>query len=348
MPNSITDFLSNGGLAETATPFGMANTPQGDKTALSGMLSGIMAIPKNLIDAAKEAPPIGLRREDFTDIPGAAQPTDRLVDASTQTAMALAGLGAPGAEAGAAGIFGGKLARTANLDKLNLASKMTREGATPSTIWGETGWFRSPTDGKWRFEIPDNKAKMLGHGLDYSREGDFGAGPAEAMYQHPELYEAYPELKNVKLYNSVYLNPKKPNGIGSFNERLNPQELEVSAKDLNTATDVGIHEMQHGVQGIENFARGGNPSRIAYLQAKMPSKIPLHELKTDPEDLYARLAGEVEARNAQVRAPLTPEQRAKIPPWMTMDEPFEKQLFYDPTGRNSEMVRALMGHKGNY
>jgi hypothetical protein len=51
---------------------------------------------------------------------------------------------------------------------------------------------------------------------------------------------------------------------------------------------------------------------------------------------YDRSAGEVEARNVQVRADMTPEQRRATPPWLTQDVPFEKQ-FVQQYGQRSPL-----------
>jgi len=57
----------------------------------------------------------------------------------------------------AAGIFGGRLAQTADHAALGRAEDMARKGADRDAIWNDTGWFQG-SDGKWRFEIPDNAA----------------------------------------------------------------------------------------------------------------------------------------------------------------------------------------------
>ena len=45
-----------------------------------------------------------------------------------------------------------------------------------------------------------------------------------------------------------------------------------------------------------------------------------------PNELYNRLAGEVEARNASRREAMTPEERAVTPPWETEDVPADRQI----------------------
>jgi len=57
------------------------------------------------------------------------------------------------------GMFLGKGAK--NADLLALKKAQALEGTkTPEDIWRDTGWFKG-VDGKWRFEISDEPAKML-------------------------------------------------------------------------------------------------------------------------------------------------------------------------------------------
>lgn len=303
-----------------AMPFGVGATPEGSPTALSSMLSGVMNLPKHLLENSQNSLDTGNY--------------DPKVPVSA--ALTLMGGAAPAAEAGAAGIFGGKLARTADIDKLIYANGMRKEGIHPDKILGETGWFKSPADDKWKFEIPDNNSRMISHGLDYSQEGRFFTGPAEAMFQHPELYKAYPELKNVKMYNTVYGNP--PNGVGKGSYDMNARVANIAAPDLANARSVALHELQHGVQGVENFARGGDPRYMALLQEKTPLKLPLPLQNADPHQIYGSLAGEVEARNVQKRMDFEPYERKLVPPWDSHDLAYTYQSLYNPT---NDMVSLL-------
>ena len=60
----------------------------------------------------------------------------------------------------------------------------------------------------------------------------------------------------------------------------------------------------------------------------------LYDSHTDsPMGQYFKLAGEVEARNAQFRANMTPEERAATPPWETEDVPESRQIVKFAVGR---------------
>jgi hypothetical protein len=78
--------------------------------------------------------------------------------------------------------------------------------------------------------------------------------------------------ENGKLYNSLVYQHRIPQKVDGWSE---------------DALETIVHELQHQIQNIEGFARGGNSA--------------------NPN--YHKLAGEVEARLAGARAKLTPEQR---------------------------------------
>lgn len=238
------------------------------------------------------------------------------------------------AEPGAAGILGGRLAHTAKIENMFKAEDMLDAGKRMSAIRNETGWFQTPTDNQWKFEIPDTYARLNQHGLNYAKEGDFRMGPAAAMMDHPALYEAYPQLANDLMYNTVLQKPHNGVGIGSFTP--SSKIIEIEAPDLRRARVIGLHELQHGVQDIEGFSGGGNPSDMARMQQY--AKVPPHEIKSNPVDAYERLGGEVEARNVMTRSLMSPTELAQRHPWQTMDTPWEHQLHYDPI---SQMVLAL-------
>jgi hypothetical protein len=71
--------------------------------------------------------------------------------------MAGGGAGTAGARDAGLGIFGGRLAKTADLEALARAQQMEAAGGLKHSIYDATGWFKGPDD-QWRFEIPDNNA----------------------------------------------------------------------------------------------------------------------------------------------------------------------------------------------
>lgn len=326
----------------------MAPQPSPLWPAFIGHLAhSVIDIPKNLIDTAAEAPPAGLRREDYTDIPGAAQPIDPLVKASTDQALGMAGRGMPMAETGAAGVFGGKLAKTANLRQLESAQNLITKGKAPEEVMKNTGWFQSPTDGQWRFEIPDNASS-----INHFPNNGFVGGPIEALYSHPELYKAYPQLRDFRMEN---YKADAPSGFMDLDKSL----ASVSAPTSKEARSIAAHEVQHGIQDIEGFQQGTDPREYAkVIEHGLKSGNGLQSYDYDKvremsHQAYARTAGEVEARNVQKRLDYSPIKRVAQMPWESQDFPYDKQLMIDPQtsvvsgiGRNGvfDPIRAIVDY----
>ena len=111
-------------------------------------------------------------------------------DWGPEMAMTMAGrMAAP--ESGAAGIFGGRLARTADLSALKVAEDARAQGYHPEVVRSSTGWHMGP-EGKWKFEIPDTGVTAL---PTYSMTGNLKRTIGNVV-EHPALFEAYPDLKN--------------------------------------------------------------------------------------------------------------------------------------------------------
>lgn len=183
----------------------------------------------------------------------ALQPGEALSDhpeiADAGAALSLDLLGAPamtpgGIVKGAAGIFGGKLAQTADHAKLARAESMAEQGATPSMIRDATGWHQG-VDGKWRFEI-DDSGSVMRPGLRSSM-GD--------QLFHPALYDAYPDLKDIKM---LWGSPPRQ---GHYERPLLGDERISLSQFGDDQRSVALHELQHAVQQREGFALGANPNQ---------------------------------------------------------------------------------------
>ncbi len=272
----------------------------------------------------------------------------------------------PFAQQGAAGIFGGRLAATADKAALARAEEMASKGAGRDDIWNATGWFQGP-DQKWRFEIPDNNSvigakaqeELLGQGSSH--------GKAAGVLWHNDLYAAYPELRNTDMASHIRDVPGGSYMTASVNGMRTPDMALAIGPTPESVRSVALHEMQHGVQGREGFSPGASPgqgenARFDYdapevrailaerdkferVLSKMPlllksgdsnphfSEVQKIIAKLDKQAEaqaalagYKREAGEVEARNVQTRMNMTPEQRRATPPWRTQDVPDEQQI----------------------
>jgi len=234
---------------------------QGGEKIVQGVAQGVADIPRRFITEAGAYQP-GVRREDYTDIPATggfgsfgSQPNDAPVAASTDTAAALMGGGTAFAKPGTAGIFGGRLAKTADQAALTKAEEMTAQAAHPDDIFKQTGWFKGADD-KWRFEIPDQTSRFTGNPVTESlMRYDKPTTMGEA-FSHPDLYAAYPQLQQTEFgvkYNPAYKGTYQPPVFGD------PPSITLSNMlNLGEMRSTNLHELQHAVQDIEGFAKGGN------------------------------------------------------------------------------------------
>lgn len=199
---------------------------------------------------------------------GDIQPIKDSFEAAAAVAAPGLGLNAAGMmPKNAVGIFGGRLARTADHAALTKAEELAAKGADRKAIWDQTGWFQG-ADGKWRFEIDDQGARFT-KGLDAARA--HGPADIDMILAHDKLYEAYPHARNVSFYPTIDMNI----GEGSFT-RFKPDpaypadrrtgvvrvgmDEEQPFQSHMAAERVTLHELQHAVQDREGFARGYNPT----------------------------------------------------------------------------------------
>ena len=93
-----------------------------------------------------------------------------------------------------------------------------------------------------------------------------------------------------------------------------------------------LHELQHAIQTKEGFARGGSAGEFT---------VPGANNRAEAFDQYERLAGEVEARNAQFRRDMTPEQRRQSFPPETEDIARDKQILRFDNPMRQQSVSAF-------
>lgn len=218
--------------------------------------------------------------------------------------------------------FAGERAKTADREALAAAKRMESEGATRDLIWRETGWFRG-VDGRWRFEIDDSKSKLRAFGPDMSMLG--------IELTHDPMFDAYPELVDVE-FNRV------PGTRGVFEPGgIIPSVISIG-KGVKDRRSVTLHEAQHAVQDVEQFAEGGNPGEFTYQNSPMFQYRRSYETATDA---YRRLAGEVEARTVQRRMNLTADQREDRPPWLDYDVPEDQQIIRMPVEGEQRSMASI-------
>lgn len=194
-------------------------------------------------------------------------------------------------------MFLGPTAKTADLTALNRAQDMARKGADERAIWDETGWFQG-ADGKWRFEIDDSGAEFLDQNLPaaegvydlagrwYREQGFdpkwFATGqypdmdrqalewakeniatarapevPLGDVMRHDALFSEYDDLADIAVAQQ-----RGGGAAGSYSADRNRMTLGGELLG-GSSRSTALHELQHGVQGREGFARGGSPDAFA-------------------------------------------------------------------------------------
>lgn len=135
------------------------------------------------------------------------------------------------------------------------------------------------------------------------------------VLEHPELYNVYPELRNLRIEQEL-----DPRYAGGFYEGAKKIAIKPSGDGggVRGPLSTTLHETQHAVQSIEDFERGFNPSIVSdewvsgmedFFKNAPPDKLSdddflalMTEFIDDPKYYgYKSAIGEVEARNVELR-----------------------------------------------
>lgn len=327
--------------------------PLGSPTEPAGAFKseGGTQVPGN-VDWTKMNQPFGsIRSNSPEDTPVVAQAAGgriRITEGDIERAINVGMGGGPGTMVGI---------KSKIFDKNALAQAqiMASHGAHPDEIFMQTGTFKG-RDGRWRQELDDSGSKLADRWINSKDPGPYEA-KLGAILDHPELYKAYPELKDVK----VRFDPNHP----SAHWDKTKNEI-VVGKHFRADKGTFYHEIQHAVQDIEGFAKGTYPGKaVADFKLKLQDAIQeparrLRELydagKTRNLDdhetaernwlthvitkfneyvkaatdeaytFYLRSAGETEARNVDTRVLMSARQRRQVPPSATEDLPPNLQI----------------------
>lgn len=219
---------------------------------------------------------------------GASDETKFLIDAQRKYEKALRTVG-KNTTGETQYLFAGRRSLTANETLRQTAEDMLKAGKTPQEVWEKTGW-KFDIDGMWKYEIDDSKMLYDGNGKYHSnpdirrfRELEEkiyfkNSGTEEEMAElqalsqnlkgvsmepkklgdmivHTELFEAYPQLRNVDVQFA-----NLPENVGAaYNPEINRIVINRNSKVLpeKVKKDI-IHEIQHAIQNEEGFASGAS------------------------------------------------------------------------------------------
>lgn len=185
---------------------------------------------------------------------------------------------------GTLGSFGGVGAKTADTGMLEKAQAFEKAGMDPDEIWQMTNWWRAP-DNRWKFQISPAGSHMKPEGLELHGEkpmelmrSKFKIPPEEytgkikpdektgdllerkitfldQIFHHPELFKAYPELKDIQIV--PLAKELEAEGIGG-RMRIADNTMEMSPSTLSDMHSMILHEIQHVIQAREGFSAGSS------------------------------------------------------------------------------------------
>lgn len=165
------------------------------------------------------------------------------------------------------------------------AELLSKQGIPDYKITEITGLERVPMGqgrmSEWGKQIPDVGATLnlkaveslktpLEKTIGYSKQTPIENVTVGNLLDHPELFNAYPEIKNIPVEKvngflsiggtQAYYDPAK-NTIGLTN--LNQFMMDKIDKQLSEKTSSLLHELQHYIQTVEQWPRGGSTSEFS-------------------------------------------------------------------------------------
>ena len=180
--------------------------------------------------------------------------------------------------------------QTIRMDNLDVAKQMEEAKKDAKAIKMATKWERG-ADGKWRYEMPDAKIKDMkdiGGGNIVKRFDDdmlWNDGKLADVIDAPGLFEAYPQLKDVRIDTDAIMNDMPSNGV--YNAKTNT--ITIHADELKYMNSILNHEIQHAIQYIEGFAKGGSPEQMEKefkaAQDEWKARAYAHELEEKAKEM---------------------------------------------------------------
>jgi len=162
------------------------------------------------------------------------------------------------------------------LQNRQVAQEMENGGKDVKTIRLATGWEKG-ADGKWRYEMPDVKFNDINiNTLNKNDKYNYIEDKLGKILKDNELFKTYPELRDTELVLYSFSNPEGTTGryTGNFETpNIALWGVDYSKPELtNEQKSTLIHEIQHAIQDIEGFARGGSSSKFLNLDNPLFAK----------------------------------------------------------------------------
>jgi len=164
-------------------------------------------------------------------------------------------------------------------------------GSAALAVWEEHLIFRGP-DERLRREISDEKFRLS----NFQDRFTFDGSTLGECLEHAELFRLsrYSKLQD---YAVTFERLQRRTTACGFYPSVLVLKFNADYQGLERLEDLVLHEVQHMVQHIADFARGGHPDIDG--------------------DRYCFMLGEVEADLTATRATWNMDRRRRMPPWKT-------------------------------
>jgi hypothetical protein len=191
----------------------------------------------------------------------------------------------------------GPKARTADLVQLQAAQAMEAAKRSASEIFETTRWYRDNND-NWVFDIPKKDVQLKAQAKGAAQgaiDRPFIMGDAKVHVSAPMTFDAYPELKDIRL------NLQRRKGKeGASGADMDVGSIDVAAGSAKAMRQGVIDQMQRFIDEIEGRPSGGEPKAMAALR-EATNGID-REAADINEQLAAIQAGTVAATDAEAKA----------------------------------------------
>ena len=173
--------------------------------------------------------------------------------------------------------------------RMTEAESRLNAGENAATVLADTGWYKGQADGKMKFIVSDKDSKvetkwmrdnLRSKTLEVGKSRSF-TKPLSQVLDHPTLFKAYPQLKDVPITIHVKRMPDA-NGepvFGVYHQEKADQGVQASMGSNNGMpcievynNDTGdwgktsiLREVQHIIQVLEGFSEGASNAPLRQL-----------------------------------------------------------------------------------
>lgn len=163
-------------------------------------------------------------------------------------------------------VFAGVNSKTADKQALKRFMQNEWKGHYPKNNQSSTGWHRTP-HGDVVYEIADNEMTIKQN----------ASGPLPDVVDHPELLEAYPHLRDMKVATNRHLG----GNVQGTHDR-DAGQIEIDADQVGEdAKGIMAHELQHSIQQKEGWVGQGSNQQKAEGQLSQSKELAAVQAEQD-------------------------------------------------------------------